>query len=182
MNRLSRILWASTRRANHNGRSQRRTALEGDKFLVPDEPYNSKIDDSLLSKMPSIDSKLIANLERLSLVRFDSEQAVANLRNAIKVAKRLELVDTEGLEPMYTVWEDQECPTFDDIEEEPLPIEEVFRNAPVRFDDFFVTPPGNVPLESNERFDLNVINEWDTIGKPVAPQAKSTRLVEGKEK
>ena len=83
---------------------------------------------------------------------------------------------------MHTVWESQECPTFDDVEEEPLPIDKVFRNAAVRFDDFFVTPPGNVPLESNERFDLNVINKWDTIGKPVAPEAKTIRLAEGRRK
>lgn len=180
MNRLVRTFLIPARRTSHKGAGKRKTPFEGDEVHIPDEPYNSKIDESLLSEMPKIDAKLINHLERLSLVRFDSEQAVANLRNSIRMAKRLELVNVKGVEPMYTAWEDQECPTFDDIEEEPLPIEEVFRNAPARFDDFFVTPPGNVPLESKERFDLNVINEWDTIGKPVAPEAKSTKRVESK--
>ncbi|KAF1761983.1 hypothetical protein GCK72_010243 [Caenorhabditis remanei] len=182
MNRFFKIVLTSTRRASTNGSGKRKTPFEGDKVHIPDEPYNSKIDESLLSEMPPIDAKLISHLERLSLVRFDSEQAVANLRNSIRMAKRLELVDVEDIEPMHTVWESQECPTFDDVEEEPLPIDKVFRNAAVRFDDFFVTPPGNVPLESNERFDLNVINKWDTIGKPVSPEAKTIRLVEGRRK
>lgn len=182
MNRLFQVFLSSTRRASNNGRGKRKTPFEGDGLHIPDEPYNSKIDESQLSEMPPIDAKLISHLERLSLVRFDSEQAVANLRNSIRMAKRLELVDVEGVEPMHTVWEDQECPTFEDVEEEPLPIDEVFRNTAVRVDDFFVTPPGNVPLESNERFDLNMINKWDTIGKPVAPEAKTTRLVDEKRK
>lgn len=84
----------------------------------------------------------------------------------------------QNIAPMHTVWEDQECPTFEDVPEEALPVEEVFRNAAVRFDDFFVTPPGNVPLESAERFDLKVINEWDRIGTPTAPQAKKSKLTE----
>lgn len=166
-------------RVIHNGRGSRKTPFVGDEVLIPDEPYVSKIRASDLSKMIEIDSKLISHLERLSLVRFDSEQAVANLRNSIQIAKRLELVNVEGVKPMHFVWEDQECPTFEDVEEDPLPIEDVFRNAKVRFDDFFVTPPGNVPLESNERFDLNVINEWDAVGKPVAPKAKSSRMTKG---
>ncbi|CAC35907.1 Glutamyl-tRNA(Gln) amidotransferase subunit C, mitochondrial [Caenorhabditis elegans] len=169
-----------TRIIRRFGEGKRKTPFPGDPILVPDEPYDSKIQESQLSPMPQIDAKLINHLERLSLVRFDSEQAVANLRSSIRVAKRLELVDVEGVEPMHTVWEDQECPTFEDVEEDPLPIEEVFRNASLRFDDFFVTPPGNLPLESKERFDLNVINEWDTIGKPVAPEVKLTRMTERK--
>lgn len=171
---------AVTKRSAHSGKGKTKTPFAGDEVVVPAKPYNSKIENSSLSEMPPIDSSLISHLERLSLVRFDSEQAVANLRNSIRMAKKLELVDVESVEPMHMVWEDQECPTFDDIEEEPLPIEEVFRNATVRFDDFFVTPPGNVPLESKERFDLNVINEWDKLGKPVAPEAKSTRMIERK--
>lgn len=175
---MLRNIFVSGKRSAHSGKGKTKTPFIGDEVLVPAEPYNSKIEDSSLSPMPSIDAKLISHLERLSLVRFDSEQAVANLRNSIRMAKKLELVNVETVEPMHTVWEDQECPTFEDIEEEPLPIQKVFGNSTVRFDDFFVTPPGNVPLESEERFDLNVINEWDTLGKPVAPEAKSTRMIE----
>ncbi|CAI2348972.1 unnamed protein product [Caenorhabditis sp. 36 PRJEB53466] len=167
------------RRAVHKGAGTRKTPFAGDEVLIPDQPYNSKIDESLLPRVPQFDAKLIAHLERLSLVRFDSEQAVANLRNSVRMAQRLELIDVQDVEPMHTVWEEQECPVFEDEEGEPLPIEEVFRNAAVRFDDYFVTPPGNVPLESEDgRFDLNVVNEWDTIGKPVAPEVKKSKRAE----
>ncbi|CAB3402668.1 unnamed protein product [Caenorhabditis bovis] len=166
------------RKKSKGGAGERKFPIEGDEVLVPDVPYKSKIDEKLLRKVDEFDSKLISHLERLSLVRFDSEQAVANLRNSVKFAQQLELVDVEGVEPMHVVWETLECPVFEDIEENSLPIEEVFRNSPQRFDDFFVTPPGNVPLESKERFDLKMINEWDKIGKPVAPQVKSNKFTE----
>ncbi|CAI5444715.1 unnamed protein product [Caenorhabditis angaria] len=157
--------------------AKRKIAFEGDQVLIRDIPYISEIPDEKLSEIPNFDAKLIAHLERLSLVRFDSEQAVANLRKSVKMAQKLELVDTENIEPMYTVWENQECPVFEDVEEKSLEIEEVFKNCTERFDDYFVTPPGNIALESKDRFDLNVINEWDKIGNPTAPQLKNQKLV-----
>uniref|UniRef100_A0A8R1E5Z4 Uncharacterized protein n=1 Tax=Caenorhabditis japonica TaxID=281687 RepID=A0A8R1E5Z4_CAEJA len=94
MKRIFRSVFLQIRCA-HEGAGARKTPFPGEEIHIPDQPYNSKIDDSLLAKIPQFDAKLIAHLERLSLVRFDSEQAVANLRNSVRIAQRLELVDVE---------------------------------------------------------------------------------------
>lgn len=40
------------------------------------------------------DKALITHLERLSLVRFSDEQAVFNLKQAVRFANQLKLIDT----------------------------------------------------------------------------------------
>ncbi|CAD6192968.1 unnamed protein product [Caenorhabditis auriculariae] len=168
----------AVRWSNNDGRKgagEKKTPLEGDEVLVPVEPYRSDVFENTPEDMPQFDQKLISQLERLSLVRFDSEQAVANLRQTVRIANRLKEIDVEGVEPMHSVWEEQECPVFEDIAEKPLPVEEVLRNAKVRYEEYFVTPPGNVPLESNAPLDLEKINQWDTRGQNIAPQHKKTK-------
>ena len=67
---------------------------------------------------------------------------------------------------MHTVWEEQECALHEDEPEQPLTIEQTLSNAAKLKDEYFVTPPGNIPLEqSSAPLDLQLINQWDARGK-----------------
>lgn len=37
----------------------------------------------------------------------------------------------------------------------------VLSNAAELVEDYFVTPPGNIPLEESDSLDLKKVNEWD---------------------
>ena len=74
---------------------------------------------------------------------------------------------------MHTVWEDQECRLHEDSPEEPLSVEQTLGNAVLVQDEYFVTPPGNIPLEhSTAPLDLQLINQWDSRGvaRPEKPK------------
>ncbi|XP_043244737.1 glutamyl-tRNA(Gln) amidotransferase subunit C, mitochondrial-like [Amphibalanus amphitrite] len=86
-------------------------------------------------------------LERLSLVDFGNRQGVERLSEAIKFANSIKAVKTAGVDPLYTVQEDRSLRLRPD---EPLPtpsVDQVLSCAAVTEDDYFVAPPGNVPLE-----------------------------------
>uniref|UniRef100_A0A9L0IUD1 Glutamyl-tRNA amidotransferase subunit C n=1 Tax=Equus asinus TaxID=9793 RepID=A0A9L0IUD1_EQUAS len=57
-----------------------------------------------------ITAEVIEHLERLALVDFGSQEAVARLEKAIAFADRLRAVDTDGVEPMESVLEDRFSP------------------------------------------------------------------------
>lgn len=61
------------------------------------QTFNShlQVNDPELDKVPEFSSSLLTHLERLSLVRFSDEQAVASLRESIRIANRLKLVHVE---------------------------------------------------------------------------------------
>ncbi|KAJ1359684.1 hypothetical protein KIN20_018486, partial [Parelaphostrongylus tenuis] len=80
------------------------------------------------------------------------------------------------VEMMYTVWEEQDCPLQVDIPEEPLTVKQVLSNAARVQDDYFISPPGNVPLEEAATLDFDLINQWDRIGVPVAPIPKERKV------
>ncbi|VDD96579.1 unnamed protein product [Enterobius vermicularis] len=133
---------------------------DGDVF-IPLEPCPSRIDQSLVEEPPYFDEKLIANLERLSLVRFSNEEAVAHLRMAVRYANQLMQLDTENVEPLETVLEDLACPLRDDVVDHTVKKKEVLMNAVELVEDYFVSPPGNVPLQEVSNLDLRKVNEWD---------------------
>lgn len=54
-----------------------------------------------------VSAQVIEHLERLALVDFGSQEAVARLEKAIAFADRLRAVDTGGVEPMESVLEDR---------------------------------------------------------------------------
>ncbi|MFH4983828.1 hypothetical protein AB6A40_010537 [Gnathostoma spinigerum] len=131
---------------------------------VPTKPSPSKIDESRVAEPPEFDEKLITHLERLSLVRFTNEEAVAHLREAVRYANRLLLVETKNVEPLETVLEDIDCPLRDDVVDNPVNKEKVLMNASKLVEDYFVTPPGNIPLEEENKMDMKKINIWDWTG------------------
>ncbi|CAJ0587645.1 unnamed protein product, partial [Mesorhabditis spiculigera] len=151
----------------------KKTPLPDDELLIPDSPVCSHVDD--VGEVPTFDHKLITHLERLSLLRFSDEEAVANLREAVRTANRLKHVNVDGVEPMYRVHEDQECPLREDNEASALSREEALSNAAKTFEDYFVTPPGNLPLAAKEDLNLKLINEWDKLGQPNVPDPRKRK-------
>ncbi|XP_036908149.1 glutamyl-tRNA(Gln) amidotransferase subunit C, mitochondrial [Sturnira hondurensis] len=93
-----------------------------------------------------ITADVIKHLERLALVDFGSQEAVARLEAAIAFADRLREVDTDGVEPMESVLEDRCLYLRSDNVVEGNCAEELLQNSRRVVEDYFVAPPGNIPL------------------------------------
>lgn len=118
---------------------------------IPATPQWKPIDPKCLPKVPELDDNMIQHLERLSLVDFNNEAGVERLRNAIEYANQLHMVDTEGVEPMYSVLEDRELLLTEDVVTEGDCRREILQNAAKVEEDYFVAPPGNIPLKQNRK-------------------------------
>ncbi|VDM21677.1 unnamed protein product [Wuchereria bancrofti] len=136
------------------------SADEDDKIYVPKKPIPSPIDQSKVEEPPVFDKALITHLERLSLVRFTDEQAVFNLKEAVRFANQLKLVDTTGIEPLETLLEDMPC-SLRDVADNPMTKAEVLMNAAKVVEDYFVAPLGNIPLEESDKLNLTKVEEFD---------------------
>ena len=62
------------------------------------------------------------------------------------------MVDTDGVDPMTSVQENRTLTLRDDVlaSDGDAGPKEVLANAKNVYEDFFVAPPGNIPLESND--------------------------------
>lgn len=76
-------------------------------FVFPSKPVSLAIDESELPARTEIDTATIQLLERLSLVDFGTDEGIRVVEDAIRFADQLHLVDTTGVEPMYTVLENE---------------------------------------------------------------------------
>ncbi|XP_066226868.1 glutamyl-tRNA(Gln) amidotransferase subunit C, mitochondrial [Saccopteryx leptura] len=93
-----------------------------------------------------ITADVIEHLERLALVDFGSQEAVARLEKAIAFADRLRAVDTEGVKPMESVLEDRCLYLRSDNVVEGNCAEELLQNSRRVVEEYFVAPPGNISL------------------------------------
>lgn len=102
----------------------------------------------------TIDSKSIEQLERLSLVNFGSEKSVARLEAAITFAKQLHRINiSDDIQPMYTVLENEKLYLRDDRVTDGGYAKKVLKNAVLTEEDYFVAPPGNVPVNlTNDKY------------------------------
>lgn len=91
-----------------------------------------------------VTGELIQHLERLSLVDFGSQEAVARLEKAIAFADRLRAVNTDGVEPMESVLEDRCLYLRSDNVVEGNCAEELLQNSHRVVEEYFVAPPGNI--------------------------------------
>ncbi|XP_032327357.1 LOW QUALITY PROTEIN: glutamyl-tRNA(Gln) amidotransferase subunit C, mitochondrial [Camelus ferus] len=91
-----------------------------------------------------VTAELIEHLERLALVDFGSQEAVARLEKAIAFADRLRAVDTDGVEPMESVLEDRCLYLRSDNVVEGNCVEELLQNSHRVVEEYFVAPPGNI--------------------------------------
>lgn len=94
-------------------------------------------------------TKLIGLLERLSLVEFANKAGIERLQEAIKFADTLKEVNTENVKPIFSVHDDDPkfgCIYMREDKAEATNREDVTKNATKLLEDYFVAPPGNIPL------------------------------------
>lgn len=83
-------------------------------------------------------------------VSFFFREAIRTLEDSIEFASKILHIDTTNVEPMYTVLEDQDLYLREDLENDGNCREAILSNAKVKEEDYFVAPPGNIPLEQSE--------------------------------
>ncbi|XP_051888045.1 glutamyl-tRNA(Gln) amidotransferase subunit C, mitochondrial [Pristis pectinata] len=105
------------------------------------------------SQPPEVSMEMIDHLERLALVDFRNQEGVRRLASAIQFANQLHGVDTEGAEPMDSVLEDRPLYLRADEVTDGYCVEAVLSNARHVVEEYFVAPPGNIPLPRKEERD-----------------------------
>nr|XP_056715806.1 glutamyl-tRNA(Gln) amidotransferase subunit C, mitochondrial [Euleptes europaea] len=94
--------------------------------------------------------ELLDHLERLALVDFRNQEGVERLEKAIEFADQLHSVNTDGVEPLDSVLEDRCLYLREDDVTEGNFAEELLKNANQTVEEYFVAPPGNIPLPKLE--------------------------------
>jgi aspartyl-tRNA(Asn)/glutamyl-tRNA(Gln) amidotransferase subunit C len=120
---------------------------------IPKTPVASKFMTVVSPDETVIDSTTIDHLERISLVDFANVRGIERLEEAIRLAEVIKTVDTTGVEPMYSIMEDQTLVTRKDIPEPPNCRKQLMDTASVTEEDYFVAPQGNIPLSLQKNYD-----------------------------
>ncbi|XP_060105468.1 glutamyl-tRNA(Gln) amidotransferase subunit C, mitochondrial [Heteronotia binoei] len=94
--------------------------------------------------------ELLDHLEHLALVDFRNQEGVERLEKAIEFADQLHSVNTDGVEPMDSVLEDRCLYLREDNVTEGNFADELLKNANRTVEEYFVAPPGNIPLPKLE--------------------------------
>ncbi|XP_057321286.1 glutamyl-tRNA(Gln) amidotransferase subunit C, mitochondrial [Microplitis mediator] len=95
-----------------------------------------------------ISKETIVKLERLSLVDFGNEAGIKRLESAIKFAEQLKLLKIDdSVKPMYSVLENKNLRLRNDEVTDGNYRKKILKNAVVTEEEYFVAPPGNIPLE-----------------------------------
>lgn len=130
--------------------SSRFEIQETKEYIVPEKPIPSKIDACNLTHKIKIDGDTIALLERLSLVDCENRKGIETLQEALLFADQIHQVSTGDAEPLVTVLEDIALYTAEDIVSEGNIRDDILKNAAYTEDEYFVAPPGNIPLEPRQ--------------------------------
>ncbi|KAM9393084.1 glutamyl-tRNA(Gln) amidotransferase subunit C, mitochondrial [Pholidichthys leucotaenia] len=129
------------------------------KRLFSSRPHNSKVPqfatwepvpEDQLPPPTQIPADLVDKLERLALVDFRTKQGIACLEKAIRFADQLHVVDTSGVEPMDSVLEGRSLHLRDDAVTEGGCSENLLHLSKNTVEEYFVAPPGNIPLPKRE--------------------------------
>ncbi|KAK7088071.1 glutamyl-tRNA(Gln) amidotransferase subunit C, mitochondrial-like [Littorina saxatilis] len=118
---------------------------------IPDKPTWTPVDTSKLPQVEEISRDLVEHLERQSLVEFSNEEGLKRLSDAIQSANKLYMVDTEGVEPLDSVLEDRALYLRKDEVNEGNCRDDILSNASKTEEEYFVAPPGNIPLKQAEK-------------------------------
>ncbi|XP_038618679.1 glutamyl-tRNA(Gln) amidotransferase subunit C, mitochondrial [Tachyglossus aculeatus] len=94
-----------------------------------------------------IPAELLGHLERLALVDSGDASGLSRLERAVRHAQRLRDLNTDGVPPMDSVLEDRCLYLRADEVAEGNCAEELLRNARRTVEEYFVAPPGNIPME-----------------------------------
>ncbi|XP_037339288.1 glutamyl-tRNA(Gln) amidotransferase subunit C, mitochondrial isoform X1 [Pungitius pungitius] len=117
---------------------------------VPEVPTWELIPEDQLPPPTHIPVDLVDKLERLALVDFRTKQGLACLEKAIRFADQLHVLDTSGVEPMDSVLEDRALKLREDEVMEGDCAEELLQLSKNTVEEYFVAPPGNIPLPTRE--------------------------------
>ncbi|XP_016297242.1 glutamyl-tRNA(Gln) amidotransferase subunit C, mitochondrial-like [Sinocyclocheilus anshuiensis] len=117
---------------------------------VPQAPTWEPIAENQLPPPTRVSPDLVDKLERLALVDFGSKEGVDCLEKAIRFADQLHVINTDGVEPTDSVLEDRELYLRDDRVTEGECAEELLQLAKHTVEEYFVAPPGNIPLPKRE--------------------------------
>ncbi|XP_075955332.1 glutamyl-tRNA(Gln) amidotransferase subunit C, mitochondrial isoform X1 [Anarhichas minor] len=117
---------------------------------VPEVATWELIPEDQLPPPAHIPADLVDKLERLALVDFRTKQGLACLEKAIRFADQLHVLDTSGVEPMDSVLEDRALQLRDDVVMEGDCAEELLHLSKNTVEEYFVAPPGNIPLPKRE--------------------------------
>ncbi|XP_042579563.1 glutamyl-tRNA(Gln) amidotransferase subunit C, mitochondrial [Cyprinus carpio] len=117
---------------------------------VPQAPTWEPIAENQLASPTRVSPDLVDKLERLALVDFGSKEGVDCLEKAIRFTDQLHVINTDGVEPMDSVLEDRELYLRDDLVTEGECAEELLQLAKHTVEEYFVAPPGNIPLPKRE--------------------------------
>ncbi|KAM7416637.1 hypothetical protein PAMA_018608 [Pampus argenteus] len=127
--------------------------------LFSSQPHNPKVPqvatwapvpEDQLPQPTHIPADLVDKLERLALVDFRTKQGLACLEKSIRFADQLHVVDTSGVEPMDSVLEDRALYLREDAVKEGDCAEELLQLSKNTVEEYFVAPPGNIPLPKRE--------------------------------
>ncbi|XP_029018188.1 glutamyl-tRNA(Gln) amidotransferase subunit C, mitochondrial [Betta splendens] len=117
---------------------------------VPQVPTWEPVSEDQLPTPAQVSGDLVDKLERLALVDFRTKQGLACLEKAVRFADQLHVVDTSGVEPMDSVLEDSVLHLRNDTVMEGDCAEELLRLSKNTVEEYFVAPPGNIPLPQAE--------------------------------
>ncbi|XP_037536022.1 glutamyl-tRNA(Gln) amidotransferase subunit C, mitochondrial [Nematolebias whitei] len=128
----------------------RQFSSESHNSKVPSVPTWKPVPEEQLPPPAVVPADLVDKLERLALVDFRTKQGLACLEKAIRFADQLLVVDTSGVEPMDSVLEDRVLYLRDDAAMEGDCAQELLKLAKHTVEEYFVAPPGNIPLPKRE--------------------------------
>lgn len=116
---------------------------------VPDQPVK-EIFPAPFEEV-EIDTKTIQLLERLSLVNLDGKEALKTLQSSIQFAVKIANINTTNTKPLYTVLEEKPLHLRIDHVSEGNCRDEILQNAKLTDEDYFISPPGNIPLQQEDK-------------------------------
>jgi len=119
---------------------------------VPQKPLVTNIDKNLMPPPTKIDLSTIQLLEKLSLVNFANAEGISRLEEAIRVADQLSMVNTDGVEPMISVLEEESLYLAEDEVTSGNMSEELLGCAAETLEDYFVVPPGNIDFVPSQEY------------------------------
>ncbi|KAK2837287.1 hypothetical protein Q5P01_014499 [Channa striata] len=134
----------------HTTNVRRLSSSQPHNSKVPEVPTWQPLPEDQLPKPAQVSADLVDKLERLALVDFRTEQGLTCLEKAIRFADQLHIVDTSGVEPMDSVLEDRALYLRDDSVMEGDCAEELLQLSKNTVEEYFVAPPGNIPLPKRE--------------------------------
>ncbi|XP_054259327.1 glutamyl-tRNA(Gln) amidotransferase subunit C, mitochondrial [Macrosteles quadrilineatus] len=123
---------------------------------VPKHPHYPCFSKRVTKEPVEIELSSIRYLERLSLVNFGNKEGIRILASSINFAENLLQKDTTGIQPLSTVLENRTISLREDIITEGNNRHGVMSNAKVSEEEYFVAPPGNIPLEPHESLQKNL--------------------------